>query len=99
MCLVITAFAAVVCTAIWYFKHHEKELRLGMLSLMYWGAALMWVVDGFFCVAEGEPFLDLSMNDALLGVVIVLCGLVLWLAVVLCSDPKKVFKGVFGAGR
>ncbi len=90
MCLVITAFAAVITTIIWYFKAHEKELKLGVLSLMYWGAALMWVVDGFFSVAEGEGFLDLSADDALLGLVIVLCGLVAWVVLLLWSDPKKV---------
>jgi hypothetical protein len=40
-------------------------------------------------VAEGEPFLDLSGNDALLGLVIVLCGLVAWILTVLISDPNK----------
>ena len=59
---------------------------------MYWGAALMWTVDGFFRVAEGEPFLDLSVNDALLGLLIVICGLVAWLLILLYNDPKKVFK-------
>lgn len=98
MCLVITAFAAVITTAIWYFRHHERELRLGMLSLMYWGASLMWVVDGFFSVAEGEPFLDLSANDAMLGAVVVLCGLALWLVIVLCGDPKKVFRQMINRG-
>lgn len=91
MCLIITAFAAVITTIIWYFRANEKKYGLGILSLMYWGASLMWLVDGFFCVAEGEPFLDLSANDALLGIVIVLCGLVAWTVALLCRDPKKLF--------
>ncbi|MDD6070590.1 MAG: hypothetical protein PUC12_07205 [Clostridiales bacterium] len=90
MCLVITTFAAVITTAVWYFKMPQSEYLLGRLALMYWGAALMWCVDGFFCVAEGESFLDLSMNDALLGVVVVLCGVLAWIAMVLFKDPKKV---------
>ena len=94
MCLVITAFAAVITTIIWYFKANFRELRLGILALMYWGAALMWTVDGFFCVAEGEPFLDLSGNDAALGLVIVLCGLVAWLLILLYNDPKKVLSSI-----
>ena len=98
MCLVITAFAAVITTIIWYFKAHEKELKLGLLALMYWGATLMWIVDGFFVVAEGEPFLDLSVNDALLGLVIVLCGLVAWVVTLLLSDPKKVFSSFKRSG-
>jgi hypothetical protein len=91
MCLIITAFAAVIATTVWYFKPEFRKFRLGMLALMYWGATIMWLVDGFFCVAEGEPFLDLSGNDALLGLVIVLCGLVAWILTVLISDPNKVF--------
>jgi hypothetical protein len=92
MCLMITLLAAVVSTIVWYVNAPEKKLQLGTLSLMYWGAALMWTVDGFFVVAEGEPFLDLSVNDALLGLLIVLCGLVAWIAILLYKDPKKVFK-------
>ena len=94
MCLVLTAFAAVVTTIIWYFKAHDDDLKLGTLALMYWGAALMWLVDGFYCVAEGEPFLDLSANDALLGVVIILCGLAAWVLMLLIRDPKNVFSAV-----
>lgn len=45
---------------------------------MYFGAALMWSVDGFFALAQGEPFLEISMNDALLGVTVVLCGALLF---------------------
>jgi hypothetical protein len=91
MCLVITAFAAVITTIIWYFKAHQRELKLGLLALMYWGATLMWLVDAFYALAEGEAFLDLSVDDALLGLVIVLCGLIAWGVALLISDPKKVF--------
>lgn len=94
MCLMITLLAAVVSTIVWYVNAPENKLKLGTLSLMYWGASLMWTVDGFFCVAEGEPFLDLSVNDALLGFVIVICGLAAWLLHLLYSDPKKVFKAL-----
>ncbi len=92
MCLLITAAAALTATLLWYFLFPQKELRLSMLSLVYWGAALMWTVDGFFAVAEGEWFLDLSANDALLGLVVVLCGLVVWLISVLWCDPQKRFR-------
>lgn len=89
MCLVITAFAAVITTLIWYFRMPQREYLLGRLVLMYWGAVLMWCVDGFFSVAEGEGFLNLSMNDALLGIVVVLCGMAAWTVMVLFNDPKK----------
>ncbi len=91
MCLLITLLAAVISSIVWYVNAPDNKLRLGTLSLMYWGAALMWTVDGFFVLAEGEPFLDLSANDALLGLVIVICGLAAWLLTLLHSDPRKVF--------
>ena len=91
MCLMITLLAAVVSTVVWYVNAPEDKLKLGTLSLMYWGASLMWTVDGFFSVAEGEAFLDLSVNDALLGFLIVICGLVGWILLLLYKDPKKVF--------
>jgi hypothetical protein len=88
----ITLLAAVISTIIWYVNAPESKLKLGTLSLMYWGASLMWIVDGFFCIAGGEPFLDISVNDALLGLLIVICGLAAWLMILLYSDPKKVFR-------
>ena len=91
MCLIITASAAVAVTFVWYFKARESKIRLAALVLMYWGAALMWLADGFFSIAEGGPFLDLSADDALLGLIVVLCGLVAWLALLLLRDPKRIF--------
>ena len=91
MCLIITAFAAVVTTIVWYFKAHDKAM-LGVLALMYWGATIMWLVDSIFCVVGGEPFFDISADDALLGLVIVLGGLVAWVIILLYNDPKKVFR-------
>ncbi|MEG1683818.1 MAG: hypothetical protein RR295_08300 [Oscillospiraceae bacterium] len=100
MCLMITAFAAVVATILWYFKPElKKEAKLGMLALMYWGAALMWTVDGFFCVAAGEGFLELSLNDALLGAVIVLCGLIAWVVSLLLSNPQRLLAAIKGDGK
>ena len=40
MTLLITVFAAIITTIIWYNNENRKELRLGTLSLMYWGALL-----------------------------------------------------------
>ncbi len=91
MCLVITALAAGITTLIWYFTGMQKKYKLGGLSLMYWGASLMWLVDGFFALGEHEPFLDLSGNDALLGFVVVAAGFLLWVIVMLLSDPKHMF--------
>ena len=41
MTLLVTVFAAAISTALWYAKAPDKTMRLGFLSLMYWGASLM----------------------------------------------------------
>lgn len=94
MCLMITVFAALVSTVVWYLTTGKMDLHLGKLSLMYWGAALMWMVDGVFAVMEGESFLDLSAGDALLGLLVVLCGLVAWVVILLVKDPRKVLSSL-----
>ena len=97
MTLMITVFAAVISTLVWYFKAHDSRLMLGKLCLMYWGASLMWTVDAiaeyielgeeFFTPAAGE-----MLNDAFLGTAVVALGLVIWLVMLLVSDPKKVLR-------
>ena len=52
MTLLVTVFAAIISTILWYQKENRKELRLGTLSLMYWGASIMWFVDAIFEYAE-----------------------------------------------
>lgn len=94
MCLLITVFAALAATIVWYLTTAKVELHLGKLSLMYWGAALMWMVDGVAAVMEGEPFLDLSAGDALLGLLVMLCGLAAWVAILLVKDPRKVLSNL-----
>ena len=76
MCLLITLAAAITASLVWYFRGQNGETKLDTLALTYWGATLMWMVDGFFCLAEGEPFLDLTRDDALLGLLVVAAGLV-----------------------
>ena len=59
MTLVITVFAAVITTVIWYNRKAEN-MKLGVLLFMFWGASLMWLVDAIFeCPDQGHPFLFL----------------------------------------
>lgn len=37
MTLLTAAIAAVIVTLVWYFKDGTNEMRIGTLSLMYWG--------------------------------------------------------------
>ncbi|MGN0533254.1 MAG: hypothetical protein ACI4IK_02740 [Eubacterium sp.] len=100
MTLLITVIAAVISTIVWYTASKRDEYKLGTLTLMYWGASLMWLMDFVFEYAElkAEYFNQAAadiLNDSLLGVTVVTAGLVIWLAVLLCKDPKGVFKDKF----
>ncbi len=80
MCELITIAAALVFTAL-YFRGKAvgtPSAAAFTAMLMFWGAALMWAVD---CVAEfmaGEPLLDLSREDAVLGAIILAAGLAVY---------------------
>ena len=52
MTLLITIFAAVIATLIWYSSEKARKLRVGMLVSMFWGASLMWLVDAVVEFAE-----------------------------------------------
>lgn len=89
MCLFITVLAAVIATIAWYVKIPYNPNKVGSLCLIYWGASLMWMVDAFFSLAEGEPLLNISLNDTLLGFTVVLCGLVAWIVLLLFKMLKR----------
>ena len=91
MTLLITVFAAAAATIVWY--NTDKERKLGMLALMYWGASLMWFVDAVAEYIElgAEYFTPAPMdmlNDAFLGLSVVALGLVIWIVALLIKDPK-----------
>ena len=91
MTLLITVFAAVVTTAIWYKKNEEKML-LGPLCWMFWGASIMWLVDAIFEYAELKaeyftPALEDMINDTFLGLSVVALALVIWVVILLIKDP------------
>lgn len=87
MTLLITVLAAIATSTIWVFKDMQNEKRLGTLSLIYWGASIMWFVDA---VAEYikvgasyfTPTAEEMLNDAFLGVSEVALGLIIWLIMV-----------------
>lgn len=92
MTLLITVFAAVITTAIWYKKSDEKML-LGPLCWMFWGASIMWLVDAIFEYAELKaayftPAPEDMLNDAFLGLSVVALALVIWVAILLVKDPR-----------
>ena len=99
MTLLITVFAAIISTIVWYQSSAREEMKLGVLSLMFWGASLMWFVDAIFEYAELQekfftPALKDMLNDTYLGFSVVALGLVIWLVVLLVKDPKGVVKSM-----
>lgn len=52
MCLILTAFAAVFSTAVWYASEKMRGMKIAVLCWLFWGAAIMWFVDLAFEYAE-----------------------------------------------
>ena len=99
MTLLTTVFAAIICSIIWYRKEEARNLKIGSLCLMYWGASLMWLIDAIFEYAElgAESFVPAPLdmlNDLYLGLSVVALGLIIWLVILLVRDPKGVVKAV-----
>ena len=104
MTLLISTIAAVVSSLVWYFNSNRKAYKLGFLSLMFWGASLMWLVDAVFEYAElGADFFNPAiadmLNDSYLGLSVVVLGLIIWMVALLLSDPKGVVKGIVFEGK
>jgi len=97
MTLLITVFAAVISTAVWYRGLPENEMRTGILCWMFWGASIMWLVDAVFEYIElGAAYFTPApadmLNDAFLGLAVVALGLVIWVVRLLITDPKGVIR-------
>lgn len=98
MTLLIAVFAAIASTIAWYLNLEKKsELQLGFLSLMFWGASLMWFVDAIVEYIElGAEYFNQApldmLNDAYLGLVVVALGMVIWLVSLIIKDPKGLIK-------
>ena len=97
MTLLITVFAAVISTVIWYRGAGRSDLKIGTLCWMYWGASIMWFVDAIFEYAElGAEFFNPApmdmLNDAYLGFSVVAFALVIWIVILLVKDPKGVVR-------
>lgn len=97
MALLITIFAAVFSTVLWYKNAPRNLWRVGVLCWMYWGAALMWFVDALFAYAElGAAYFSPApadmLNDLFLGLSVVALGLVIWLVLLLIKDPRGVLR-------
>ncbi len=74
-----------------------RELWVGILCWMFWGAALMWLRDAVFEYLEPgaayfTPAASDLLNGAFLGLSMVALALVIRVAYLLIWDPKSVAK-------
>lgn len=97
MTLLVTVFAAIICTILWYKNAPNDDRKLSILCFLYWGASVMWLVDAIFEYAEWKaayftPALEDMANDLYLGLSVVALGLIVWLAILLIQDPRGVVK-------
>ena len=95
MTLLTTVFAAVIATVLWYKS--KTDMKLGVLCWLFWGASLMWLVDAIVEYIElgaefFTPALEDLINDFYLGLSVVALGLVIWIIVLLISDPQGKIK-------
>jgi hypothetical protein len=91
----LTALAAIIATALWYVNAPGDKYKLSLLSFIYWGAAIMWLVDHVIAyVQEGGEFFEINADATGLGLSVLLLGLFVWLVVLLVGDPKRVLKRV-----
>lgn len=96
MTLLLTVFAAVAATMLWY-NRKDDTMHLGALCFMFWGASLMWLGDAIFEYAElgadyFTPALEDMLNDTFLGLSVIALALVVWTVIVLVKDSKGVIR-------
>ncbi len=97
MTLLVTVFAAVISTAVWYKDAGKSKMMAGVPCLMFWGASLMWLVDAVFeymkiGAAYFTPEPADMLNDLYLGLSVIALGLVIWIVILLLRDPKGTVK-------
>jgi len=91
MWLIVLALAAALTTAMWYSKAENDVYMLRLLSLIFWGASIMVLVDHVMgYLMEGGEFLEMTAEATVLGIVLVVAGLICWEIVLLLKDPKGV---------
>lgn len=97
MTLLLTIFAAVASTAIWYSSEKAREMKIGVLCYLFWGASLMWFVDAIaeyveLRAAYFTPAIEDVANDFFLGLSVIAFALVIWAIILLVKDPKGVVR-------
>lgn len=97
MTLLISVFAAIISTAVWYFCAKRKKYLLNVPCYIFWGASVMWFVDAVFEYSELKaayftPAPEDMLNDAFLGFSVIALGLIVWIIILLIKDPNNVIR-------
>ncbi|WP_028236434.1 hypothetical protein [Pseudobutyrivibrio sp. MD2005] len=96
MTLLITVFAALITTILWYNRKND-DMKLHVLMFMFWGASIMWFVDAIAEYIEMgaeyfTPALEDMINDSFLGLSVIAFAMIIWIVYVLIKDPKGVVR-------
>lgn len=99
MTLLISTFAAIAVSIIWYRGLPEDRYNIKDLVFMFWGATLMWFVDAVFAYMElgmeyFYPDAAALLNDTFLGFSVVAFALVIWFIRLLLRDPEHKIKNM-----
>jgi hypothetical protein len=98
MWLITTFLAALISSLFWYLKRPGDKYKLGTLSLFFWGATVMWLVDHIMAyIKEGGAFFEISRDGTYLGISVIILGVLVWLLILLFSRPGGVFKRTRGS--
>ncbi len=97
MTLLISTFAAVIFTFLWYKNAPEDKYKFSILCWIFWGASLMWLVDALFEFAEQKeqyfvPAAADMINDTFLGLSVVALGMVAWIICLVVKDPRGIVR-------
>ena len=52
MTLLLTVFAAIISTVVWYRQAPQDDMQVSTLCWLYWGASIMWLGDAIFGYLE-----------------------------------------------
>lgn len=97
MTLLITIFASIIATIVWYTSSTARKMKVGTLCYLFWGASLMWLVDAITEYIELKedyfsPSAEDMLNDSFLGLSVIAIAMVIWLVCVLVKDPLGTIK-------
>ena len=96
MTLLITIFAALITTILWYNRKND-DMKLHVLMFMFWGASIMWFVDAIAEYIEMgadyfAPALEDMINDSFLVFSVIAFAMIIWVVYILIKDPKGVVR-------